>query len=90
LAEDAVTLLRFCARLDFAVDDPEGGKGLTVSEVSYPEAIPETQQLHAQWLEHALLLAHVLSSLARAFQGQVCYLRTSKAVHMPPVNRRGC
>ena len=24
---------QFCARLDFAVDDAEGGKGLTVSEV---------------------------------------------------------
>ena len=24
----------FCARLDMAVDDPEGGKGLVVSEVS--------------------------------------------------------
>ena len=23
----------FCARLDFAVDDPQGGKGLVVSEV---------------------------------------------------------
>ena len=32
----AVTLCvaaQFCARLDFAVDDAEGGKGLTVSEV---------------------------------------------------------
>lgn len=26
--------MQFCARLDFAVDDEEGGKGLTVSEVS--------------------------------------------------------
>ncbi len=27
----------FCARLDFSVDDPAGGKGLTVSEVTTPE-----------------------------------------------------
>ena len=26
--------MQFCARLDFAVDDAEGGKGLTVSEAS--------------------------------------------------------
>ena len=26
----------FCARLDMAVDDEEGGKGLYVSEVSLP------------------------------------------------------
>lgn len=26
-------VVQFCARLDFAVDDVEGGKGLTVSEV---------------------------------------------------------
>ena len=26
----------FCVRLDMAVDDPDGGAALTVSEVSYP------------------------------------------------------
>ncbi|BDA50132.1 Primary amine oxidase [Coccomyxa sp. Obi] len=30
----------FCARLDFSVDDPAGGKGLTVSEVNV-EALPD-------------------------------------------------
>ena len=32
LSEESCAL-QFCARLDFAVDDAEGGKGLTVSEV---------------------------------------------------------
>lgn len=27
----------FCARLDMAVDDPDGGKGLLVSEVRYSD-----------------------------------------------------
>ena len=40
----------FCARLDLALDDPEGGKGLVVSEVSHrlpnPDLLP--MQLHGQ------------------------------------------
>ena len=31
----------FCARLDMAVDDPEGGKGLVVSEVSSSTLAPD-------------------------------------------------
>ena len=38
-AEPALTasngFVQFCARLDFAVDDAQGGKGLTVSEASF-------------------------------------------------------
>ncbi len=40
----------FCARLDFAVDDEEGGKGLKVSEVSVA--------FRPQWLKSTLTFCH--------------------------------
>ena len=38
--------VQFCARLDFAVDDAEGGKGLTVSEASVHCSLITTTALY--------------------------------------------